>query len=74
MAVPSALPQVEEHDVGPVEDDSQNSYKDSMSSLIDFDPEDDTLVSQQTIATEVSQPSPPRTISVSVNLSIRVCH
>ena len=38
------------------EGDSQNSYKDSaMSSVIDFDP-DDTMVSQQTAATEVTQP------------------
>ena len=36
--------------------DSQNSYRDSaMSSVIDFDP-DDTMVSQQTLATEVTQP------------------
>ena len=38
------------------EGDSQNSYKDSaQSSVIDFDP-DDTMVSQQTAATEVTQP------------------
>lgn len=38
------------------EGDSQNSYKDSaVSSVIDFDP-DDTMVSQQTAATEVTQP------------------
>ena len=38
------------------EGDSQNSYKDSaMSSVVDFDP-DDTMVSQQTAATEVTQP------------------
>ena len=37
------------------EGDSQNSYKDSaMSSVIDFDA-DDTMVSQQTAATEVTQ-------------------
>ena len=36
---------------------SQQSFKTSMSSLIDFDPEDDTQVSQQTAATEVTQPS-----------------
>lgn len=38
------------------EGDSQNSYKGSaVSSVIDFDP-DDTMVSQQTAATEVTQP------------------
>ena len=38
------------------EGDSQTSYKDSaVSSVVDFDP-DDTMVSQQTAATEVTQP------------------
>jgi hypothetical protein len=41
------------------EGDSQYSYKDSMSSLIDFDP-DETIASQQTTATELTQPSPSR--------------
>ncbi len=44
--------------------DSQNSYKDSMSSLIDFDP-DETVASQQTAATDVTQPLPPRARQVS---------
>lgn len=35
---------------------SQQSFKTSMSSLIDFDPEDDTQTSQQTAATELTQP------------------
>lgn len=39
--------------------DSQNSYKDSMSSLIDFDP-DETMASQQTAATELTQSLPSR--------------
>lgn len=68
MVISSALPKAAGHDVGPIENDSQNSFKDSMSSLIDFDIEDNTLVSEQTTATEVSQPSPPRAISVSVEL------
>lgn len=34
---------------------SQQSYKDSVSSVADFDP-DDTMESQQTAATEVTQP------------------
>lgn len=47
------------------EGDSQNSYKDSaMSSVIDFDP-DDTMVSQQTAATEVTQPLRSRISQVS---------
>ena len=37
------------------EGDSPNSYKDSMSSLVDFDP-DETMASQQTTATELTQP------------------
>lgn len=38
------------------EGDSQNSCRDSaVSSVIDFDP-DDTMASQQTAATEVTQP------------------
>lgn len=44
--------------------DSQISYKDSMSSLIDFDP-DETMASQQTAATDVTQPSPLRVRQVS---------
>ncbi|KAI4130815.1 MAG: hypothetical protein LQ347_003233 [Umbilicaria vellea] len=36
---------------------SQQSVKTSMSSLIDFDPEDDTQTSQQTAATELTQPT-----------------
>ena len=44
--------------------DSQNSYKDSMSSLVDFDP-DETMASQQTAATEVTQPLPSRVRLVS---------
>ena len=39
------------------EEDSQLSYKDSMSSRLDFDP-DETMASQQTAATELTQPSP----------------
>lgn len=47
------------------EGDSQNSYKDSaMSSVIDFDP-DDTMISQQTAATEVTQPLRSRISQVS---------
>ncbi|KAK3175979.1 hypothetical protein OEA41_007301 [Lepraria neglecta] len=46
------------------EGDSQHSYKDFMSSLIDFDP-DETLTSQQTAATELTQPSPSRVGRVS---------
>lgn len=47
------------------EGDSQNSYKDSaMSSVTDFDP-DDTMMSQQTAATEVTQPSRSRISQVS---------
>lgn len=47
------------------EGDSQNSYKDSaMSSVVDFDP-DDTMVSQQTAATEVTQPLRSRISQVS---------
>ena len=49
--------------------DSQNSYKDSaMSSVIDFDP-DDTMVSQQTAATEVTEPLRSRISQVSQQLS-----
>ena len=58
------------------EGDSQNSYKDSaMSSVIDFDP-DDTMVSQQTAATEVTQPLRSRISQVSqqcVQGSQRIC-
>ena len=58
------------------EGDSQNSYKDSaMSSVIDFDP-DDTMVSQQTAATEVTQPLRSRISQVSqqcVQGSHRIC-
>ena len=39
------------------EGDSQISYKDSISSRLDFDP-DETMASQQTAATELTQPSP----------------
>ena len=47
------------------EGDSQHSYKDSaMSSVVDFDP-DDTMVSQQTAATEVTQPLRSRISQVS---------
>ena len=47
------------------EGDSQNSYKDSaMSSVVDFDP-DDTMVSQQTAATELTQPLRSRISQVS---------
>ena len=47
------------------EDDSQNSCKDSaVSSVIDFDP-DDTMVSQQTAATELTQPLRSRISQVS---------
>ena len=49
--------------------DSQNSYKDSaVSSVIDFDP-DDTMVSQQTAATEVTEPLRSRISQVSQRLS-----
>ena len=58
------------------EGDSQNSYKDSaMSSVIDFDP-DDTMVSQQTAATEVTQPLRSRISQVNqqcVRGSHRLC-
>ena len=48
--------------------DSQNSYKDSaVSSVIDFDP-DDTMVSQQTAATEVTEPLRSRISQVSQRL------
>lgn len=47
------------------EGDSQNSYKNSaVSSVIDFDP-DDTMASQQTAATEVTQPLRSRISEVS---------
>ena len=50
------------------EGDSQNSYKDSaMSSVIDFDP-DDTMVSQQTAATEVTQPLRSRISQVGLRI------
>jgi len=39
------------------EGDSQDSLKDSTISFTDFDPMDDTIASQQTAATETSQPS-----------------
>ena len=49
--------------------DSQNSYKDSaVSSVLDFDP-DDTMVSQQTAATEVTEPIRSRISEVSQRLS-----
>lgn len=51
--------------------DSQNSYKDSMSSLIDFDP-DETMASQQTAATEVTMPLPSRVRQVSLRVHSRV--
>ena len=58
------------------EGDSQNSYKDSaMSSVVDFDP-DDTMVSQQTAATEMTQPLRSRISQVSqqcLQLSHRWC-
>lgn len=58
------------------EGDSQHSYKDSaMSSVIDFDP-DDTMVSQQTAATEVTQPLRSRISQVSQQCSepnLRFC-
>lgn len=38
------------------EGDSQDSLKDSTISVTDFDPMDDTIASQQTAATETSQP------------------
>ena len=50
--------------------DSQNSYKDSaVSSVLDFDP-DDTMVSQQTAATEVTEPLRSRISEVSQRLSL----
>ncbi|KAK4693658.1 hypothetical protein P7C71_g3786, partial [Lecanoromycetidae sp. Uapishka_2] len=51
--------------------DSQNSYKDSMSSLIDFDP-DETMASQQTAATEITQPSPTRVRQHAETLRLRL--
>lgn len=49
--------------------DSQNSYKNSaVSSVIDFDP-DDTMVSQQTAATDVTEPLQSRISQVSQLLS-----
>lgn len=55
------------------EGDSQNSYKDSaVSSVIDFDP-DDSMVSQQTAATEVTQPLRSRISQVSQQCQHR-CH
>ncbi|KAL9073613.1 MAG: hypothetical protein Q9161_002855 [Pseudevernia consocians] len=54
------------------EGDSQNSYKDSaMSSVIDFDP-DDTMVSQQTAATEVTQPLRSRISQHAETLRLRL--
>lgn len=67
---PSGPPiHVDDSTEGPAEEmgegDSQNSYKDSaMSSVIDFDP-DDSMVSQQTAATEVTQPLRSRISQVS---------
>ena len=67
---PSAPPiQIEDTTEEQVEEmgdgDSQNSYKDSaVSSVIDFDP-DDTMVSQQTAATEVTEPLRSRISQVS---------
>ena len=43
------------------ENNDTDSQKSSMSSLINFDPEDDTMVSQQTAATEITEPG--RTIA-----------
>lgn len=58
------------------EGDSQNSYKDSaMSSVVDFDA-DDTMVSQQTAATEVTQPLRSRISQVSqqcIRGALRIC-
>ncbi|SLM35147.1 hypothetical protein LPUS_04230 [Lasallia pustulata] len=53
---------------------SQQSFKTSMSSLIDFDPEDDTLTSQQTAATELTQPtrSAARLHAETLRLRLRV--
>lgn len=54
------------------EGDSQNSYKDSaMSSVIDFDP-DDTMISQQTAATEVTQPLRSRISQHAETLRLRL--
>lgn len=54
------------------EGDSQNSYKDSaMSSVIDFDP-DDSMVSQQTAATEVTQPLRSRISQHAETLRLRL--
>lgn len=36
------------------EGDSQGTCKDSETSLVDYDPMDDTMASQQTVATEIS--------------------
>ena len=58
-AMPNNLDIADEMDEG----DSQNSYKDSMSSLIDFDP-DETMTSQQTAATEMTQPLQSRVSQV----------
>lgn len=46
--------------------ESQHSYKGSMSSLIDFDP-DETMVSQQTAATDLTQPIVSRASQVNAH-------
>ncbi|CAD6590761.1 MAG: hypothetical protein ASARMPREDX12_004723 [Alectoria sarmentosa] len=54
------------------EGDSQHSYKDSaLSSVVDFDP-DDTMVSQQTAATEVTQPLRSRISQHAETLRLRL--
>ena len=48
------------------EGDSQNSYRDSISSGLDFDP-DETMASQQTVDTELTQSSPSMISRVGVS-------
>ncbi|MCJ1460879.1 hypothetical protein MMC28_011261 [Mycoblastus sanguinarius] len=57
------------------EGDSPNSYKDSMSSLVDFDP-DETMASQQTTATELTQPLQSRVgrHAETLRLRLRLAH
>ena len=47
------------------DEDSQNSFKDSISSFVESDP-DETIASQQTAATELTQPLPSRAQHVSL--------
>lgn len=66
----SHMDEVMEEEEGDVA--SQNSCKDSTSSIGDFDP-DDTMTSQQTVATELTQPVPSRVSQVSLRPYITPC-